>query len=529
MRLSTVAATGLVFGAVLVVGPPVVAQSREGCHPDDPAGYFTGTADSRQSGRFEVSLDLRCAGGRYNGTLVTPLGTFVIDSGSADSTHVRLLFSMAAEPGTIDAAWRNDTLQGSFAVADDRGTLALSRLGDARAEGWDSTALDLDAPRWREDLEFFAREIARRHGNAFHAISRGRFDSQVAELHQRLDGLDGDQVYIELDRLANLIGDAHTYIELPAYATRFPFAVRRFGTTYRVIAARRDYEGMVGAKLLKIQDTPTSLAIQRLWSLTPSDEHAALRQSRAEGFLTAGIMLHGVGLTPGRDSVTLTLSDDAGHAFQRRVRAGPTDPGIGLPWMEVFRTRPIYAQNPHRSFWCRHLPEASAVYCSFRRYDNLSGELAALLALVRRVQPKKLVIDMRQNGGGDYTLGLRYLIEPIRRLSYLNHSGRLFVIVGRDTFSAGMANAAQFRSRTAAILVGEMIGEKPNSFQEPREMRLPNSHLIVRYSTRYYRFVSRGPNAIQPDHIVAPTWAEYREGRDPVLHWIFRYPHAVAD
>ena len=132
------------------------------------------------------------------------------------------------------------------------------------------------------------------------------------------------------------------------------------------------------------------------------------------------------------------------------------------------------------------------------------------------------MIDLRQNVGGDYKLGLRHLIEPLQRRTYLNRRGHLFVVIGRNTFSAGMANAAQFRSRTAAILVGETIGEKPNSFQESREMRLPNSHLIVHYSTRYYRFVQHGPNAVQPDHEIGPTWAEYRGGQDPVLEWILR-------
>jgi hypothetical protein len=30
--------------------------------------------------------------------------------------------------------------------------------------------------------------------------------------------------------------------------------------------------------------------------------------------------------------------------------------------------------------------------------------------------------------------------------------------------------------------VGQSIGERPNSYQEPRQFILPNSHLVVRYS-----------------------------------------------
>src|SRR3989441_9369182 len=60
-------------------------QEVHGCQPGDPKGYFTGTATSQQSGALEVSLNLRCAEGRYNGELVTPLGTFAVTGGRANS------------------------------------------------------------------------------------------------------------------------------------------------------------------------------------------------------------------------------------------------------------------------------------------------------------------------------------------------------------------------------------------------------------------------------------------------------------
>ena len=86
-----------------------------------------------------------------------------------------------------------------------------------------------------------------------------------------------------------------------------------------------------------------------------------------------------------------------------------------------------------------------------------------------------------------------------------------------------MSNAAQFRQQTAAILVGEPIGERPNSYQEPKEFRLPNSHLIVRYSTQYYEFVKDGEDVIQPDQYIPTSWNGVKAGRDPVLEWVLHY------
>ena len=82
------------------------------------------------------------------------------------------------------------------------------------------------------------------------------------------------------------------------------------------------------------------------------------------------------------------------------------------------------------------------VYCSFRGYKGLGKQSKGLFDLIQQQHPDKLVIDLRLNGGGDYF--------------------------------AAMSNSAHFRYQTNAILAGQQIGEKPNSYQEAREMKLPN-------------------------------------------------------
>jgi hypothetical protein len=96
-------------------------------------------------------------------------------------------------------------------------------------------------------------------------------------------------------------------------------------------------------------------------------------------------------------------------------------------------------------------------------------------------------------------------------------------LIGADTFSAGMNNAAQFRQQTAAILVGQEIGEKPNSYQEADSTRLPNSHLNFHYSVKFYKFTDGPENAIRPDQEIIPTWDDYKAGVDPVLNWVLAY------
>jgi hypothetical protein len=100
----------------------------------------------------------------------------------------------------------------------------------------------------------------------------------------------------------------------------------------------------------------------------------------------------------------------------------------------------------------------------------------------------------------------------------------IYVLVGPLTFSAAMNNAAQFQDETKAILVGQTIGERPNSYQEPRQFRLSNSHLVIRYSTLWYAFRKSGPNVVAPDREIIPTWATVKAGRDPVMEWVLEQP-----
>jgi len=51
-------------------------------------------------------------------------------------------------------------------------------------------------------------------------------------------------------------------------------------------------------------------------------------------------------------------------------------------------------------------------------------------------------------------------------------------------------------------------------------MKLPNSGLVVPYSTKYYKFLDEDAPAVMPDKRIDPNWADYKAGRDPVMDWI---------
>jgi hypothetical protein len=378
----------------------------------------------------------------------------------------------------------------------------------------------LSKVEWHEDLRFLARELPKRHANAFHHTPRERFEAEVAALDRRLDSLNADEIYVGFNRIANLVGDGHTFVQFPDDVANLPLHIKQFGDEYRVTAVAPGLEKALGARVLRIHDIPIVRACELVLAMTPQDETPYLAQARIENFLTLGIVLHGFGIVPDRSIAKYGLADDAGREFTVEARALPPDAKV--KWMPAFSKPPLFRQKPGETCWHTYLPEAHTLYCCFRGYNGLAKHSSGLLTLVNQQHPTKLVIDMRQNGGGDYTLGLHYLVRPIRDLPGINQKGHLFVLIGPQTFSAAMSNAAHFRTQTAALLVGQPIGEKPNSYQESRRTKLPNSHLTLCYSVRFYKFVEGGENLIRPDHEIIPSWAEFKDGRDPVLEWVLK-------
>ena len=137
-------------------------------------------------------------------------------------------------------------------------------------------------------------------------------------------------------------------------------------------------------------------------------------------------------------------------------------------------------QRPGEAFWFVVLPDERTLYVNFRRYTSLAEDARKMFDFMdANPHVTRLVIDLRQNGGGDFTKVRRSMLPGIKQRTKINTKGRLFVLIGRRTFSAAMANAVDFRKETDAILVGEPIGERPNSYSENDEMTLPNSRLVV--------------------------------------------------
>jgi len=168
--------------------------------------------------------------------------------------------------------------------------------------------------------------------------------------------------------------------------------------------------------------------------------------------------------------------------------------------------------------WSREVEEeygtgASALFMpSFKEFEK------EVMQVLRKKQIDKLVFDMRFNGGGNSSQGTRFIQKLLK--TKLKGEGELYVIVGRRTFSSAIINTMDFLQNSDALSVGEETGGKPNYFGEVKRFVLPESKLVVNYSTKYFTLVKEDVPSIVPELPAPISFDQFMNGIDPALQVI---------
>jgi hypothetical protein len=152
-------------------------------------------------------------------------------------------------------------------------------------------------------------------------------------------------------------------------------------------------------------------------------------------------------------------------------------------------------------------------------------------------QPQSVVVDLRLNNGGNLFNTVLFA-QALPRL--LPAGGRIFVLISRATFSAALVTAAMLKGNGGdrVMLIGETMGDDSRFWAENCDVRLPNSGIIVSYSTGFHdwtggcsdpqrcywpavAFATR-VQSLEPEVRIEPSFADYAAGHDPVLEAALR-------
>jgi hypothetical protein len=383
--------------------------------------------------------------------------------------------------------------------------------------------------RWRQDLQYLARELAARHANAFFSVSRNAFEGAVADLDAAIPGLRDDQVITGLSRLVALVGDSHTNLMLfPKSGFQvYPIAVTWLPDGLYVVGARAQDRQAVGQRVVRIGGMSADEALAAVAPLI-SHENNQWLLAQSPGYLTTADVLRATGVEPDANRGQFLLELNGKQSLLELDAVSPSDLGqlVSAPNLSG-NALPLYRRQPAKAYWYEYLPEQKAFYLQYNRAANDPAQPFASFAddvfrFIDSHQVTRFVLDLRNNGGGDSQV-IQPLISGLAARPGLSAKGHLFVIVSRYTFSSGLLAATDLRKAASPLIFGEPTGGKPNSYGEILTFSLPNSGLTVTYSTKYFKTQEQDTPSLPPDVAVTISAADFFGGRDPVLDAVLAY------
>jgi len=418
----------------------------------------------------------------------------------------------------------------------------------------------MDTERWREDIDYLATELPQRHADLFYTLSEEAFTDRVEQLKASLDTMHEDEIRVEIQKLVAALGDAHTGTNISA-GEMYPVELYYFVDGWYVVSTLGDYEQILYGKLIEINGHDMDEIYTRLSEVISHENDAWLKAQMCYYFIIPSV-LRGTGIVDDTEEVVFTFDTLAGERVALDLSpvdfADVKDDIIGRETAED--ERPLYRQNGGQNYWYQYLEDERTLYFNYNQCGEMEDKPFAdftgeLLDAMDNADVEKLVIDLRDNGGGNEEL----LFPFIHAVSHsrFNEEGRLFVIVGRQTFSSAVRNAVALQKKTEAIFIGEPTGGKPSHFGATSRFQLPNSGITVRYSTMHLTHVilddrvladpaslADDPAAMEeleqsilndpealigdspsliPDQIIEVSIRDYIDNADPVLQYALSY------
>lgn len=387
---------------------------------------------------------------------------------------------------------------------------------------------------WEDDLTVYAKQLEDRHIELFHTISKADFLQQL-ELITQIDGPNADSKrLVALMRLTRQIGDGHTSVPLwGSEVNRYPVEFTTINGSLYVSGTTDQHADLLGAQLIRLNGLSANQVVEGLSEVVPFTENKNSEGVRTAMYLPVEDLLVGLGFAePGQESkFEFEINDETkvvsliaiDRAAQESLKIGKVSPIKPSEYFEI----------EHRvsdDLWLGSNADKDIVYIQMSAYPDYPdvyqfGERTQ--TFIDSHLSKYLIIDLRDNFGGDFFKGLQLA-------SYLNLSDSIrwqdgvYVLVGPKTFSAAMSNAVQFKQILNAKLVGQSPGAKPCGYQDMGQFNLPNSGLLITYSKRHFCFIDTHSSTVPIDWIINESIEDYLGAEDRVLESILKEIEALS-
>jgi len=385
---------------------------------------------------------------------------------------------------------------------------------------------------WHADLAALLPKMRALHPQLAHSIPLSTLQAEVAKLDGQVATATDDALMVGLLRIVAEVSrlgcDGHTGVFIWGTGhypvDSLPLRLWVFDDGIYVVDALDPYRGLIGQRIASIAGDPIGAVTARVQDLVPQDNHQTIRLLIPR-YLLIPQVLRGLDLA-GPGPIDIETIPTVGAAQRTSVVpipmaaynawAGPY--GLHLPE----DPNVLYLSRIDDALWWESLPDdPSTIFVQYNRVDRIpTTTLAELKAALLAPGVERVVLDVRHNFGGEMSAVDE--VVAVFQAAAAAHPGQLWLVTGRNTFSAAGIFVARLTKSSDVTVLGEAMGGCPTTYGNSRDVTLSFSGIAVSVATTLAVGVDANDlrQTIDPDDPTPLTPEDWLNGTDPALAFL---------
>lgn len=362
----------------------------------------------------------------------------------------------------------------------------------------------------QEDIIFLQAQLEETHFDLYKNVDKGTLTKSL----EKTTEVDPEYFKIALQESLALIGDAHTYVS-GIFNEQPPLleCTEIEGKIY-IIGTSQEQIFLIGQEVKEINGYPVIEVMSKISNLS-SKENKEILLKEVPVFITSPLALKYYGYSKG-DIITITTN--AGNTILTKKDGTRIKTKNPLKWKDSELNDPTFLGN--KNYRLRVLGNTLLFQynnCTNDGHTDKELDTFKKQLLGRVKNSDNLIIDLRQNSGGNTGIMADLFAE-------LPEDKKIYVAMGRKTFSSAMHHLFYLKNKKNAILIGENAGQKPNRFGDQKVIVLPKTHIRVTCSYKYFELLpGEDKTVVEPDIRIPLTIEDYINETDPLNIWIKKH------
>lgn len=408
--------------------------------------------------------------------------------------------------------------------------LSLTQMvfGQQQTNGLNHQKSQLTEEQKIEDLNGLCTSLENTQSYLYDVVSKEQFDKIKEEILNKIPNLSDTGFFYELQRLVALQHDAHTVLENDPIFSNIeenfiPLEVKPMdGKWYLVGSYDKDYQKYLSYELTEINGKSLREILKLAQPYISYENQIRLEDKFSERIINADFLKH-IGIAKDMEGISFKVIDSNKKEMQFAVKTYSWQEIQRVEYYSVYKVPETKVNSDMAYEFFSLNDDALLIRYNKAREDSrypISEFKSELKKEMENKKYKKVIVDLRENTGGNYLL-FPPVIDMIKSFKQ-EQNFELYSLIGKDTFSSGVIHAAQLQHYAGATLVGTPTGGNVYFYANTNNpIKLPNSNLYLTCSTAYSKEVpGYKADALYPDKTIKHTIKDYISGIDKEIETI---------